>query len=116
MHIGPHNLKHEYSMSGKKLVPVTEEVDLGVIICNDLKSSKQCNDAAKKDYKMRGMMFRIISYKNQLSKLKLFIAFVRPHLEYAVHFWSPFLRKDVIKLEKFQRRATKLIPSLRNKR
>ncbi|KAG0435367.1 hypothetical protein DMUE_4760 [Dictyocoela muelleri] len=47
--------------------------------------------------------------------LKLFNAFVRPHLEYAVQFGSPFLRKDVIKLEKVQRRATKLLPSLRNK-
>ena len=47
--------------------------------------------------------------------LKLFNAFVIPHLEYAIQFCSPFLRKDVIKLEKVQRRATKLIPSLRNK-
>ena len=102
-------------MSGKKLIPVTEERDLGVIISNDLKSSKQCTDAAKKGNKMLGMISRTISYKSRHSILKLYNALVRPHLEYSVQFWSPYLRKDIIKLEKVQRRATKLIPSLRNK-
>ncbi len=40
---------------------------------------------------------------------------MRPHLEYAVQFWSPHLAKNIAKLEAVQRRTTKMIPSLRSK-
>ncbi len=45
----------------------------------------------------------------------MYISLIRPHLEYAVQFWSPHHAKDFAKLEAVQRRATKMIPSLRNK-
>ena len=35
-------------------------------------------------------------------------------LEHAVQFWSPHLRRDIDKMEKIQRRATKMIPQIRN--
>jgi len=39
---------------------------------------------------------------------------VRPHLEYAMSVWCPYQKKDVTEIEKVQKRATKLIISLKN--
>ncbi len=45
----------------------------------------------------------------------MYISLVRPHLEYAVLFWSPHHAKGIAKLEAVHRWATKMIPSLRSK-
>ena len=42
-------------------------------------------------------------------------ALVRPLLEFGAQFWSPIRRVDAERLEKVQARATKLVPSIRNK-
>ncbi|CAF1076571.1 unnamed protein product, partial [Brachionus calyciflorus] len=43
-------------------------------------------------------------------------SYVRPLLEYGSVAWSPFRKQDIRRLEKVQRRATKLVPVLQNKR
>ena len=45
--------------------------------------------------------------------LCLFKAFVRPQLEYANAVWSPHKVKDITAIESVQRRATRLIPGLK---
>ena len=62
------------------------------------------------------MIRRNITYKEKSLIVPLYKAIVRPHLEYCIQAWSPYLRKDIDMLEKIQRRATKLIPGLRNLR
>ena len=41
------------------------------------------------------------------SFLIIYKGFIRPHLEYAIQAWSPYLRRDIDCLEKVQRRATR---------
>ena len=60
------------------------------------------------------MIRRNITYKEKSLIIPLYKAIVRPHLEYCIQAWNPHLRKDVDMLEKIQRRATKLIPELRD--
>ena len=62
------------------------------------------------------MIRRNITYKEKSLIVPLYKAIVRPHLEYCIQAWSPYLRKAIDMLERIQRRATKLIPELRDLR
>ena len=82
----------------------------------NMKVSEQCRIAASKGNQVLGMIRRNITYKEKSLIVPLYKAIVRPHLEYCIQAWSPYLRKDIDMLEKIQRRATKLIPGLRDLR
>ncbi|XP_070549738.1 uncharacterized protein [Ptychodera flava] len=91
----------------------TEEVkDLRVTIHRSLKPSSQCVKAAKKANMILGMIKRSLTYKSEDIIVQLYKHLVRPHLEYAIQAWSPWLVSDINILEKVQRRATKLVPRL----
>ena len=80
-----------------------------------MKVSEQCRIAASKGNQVLGMIRINITYKKETSLIiPMYKAIVRPHLEYCIQAWNPHLRKDVDMLEKIQRRATKLIPGLRD--
>ena len=85
------------------------EKDLGVLVDKSLKFSEQCNSVAKSANSILGMIKRNITCKNKYIITKLYKSLVRPKLEYCVQVWNPFLKKDIDKLEKVQKRATRMI-------
>ena len=59
-----------------------------------------------------GMIKRGFKNRSRDIMLPLYKSMVRPHLDYCIQAWKPHLKKDVDKLEKVQRRATKMIEGL----
>ena len=114
LHTGSGNTGENYEMGGTILSKTVKEKDLGVTMNANMKVSEQCRIAASKGNQVLGMIRRNITYKDKSLIIPLYKAIVRPHLEYCIQAWNPYLRKDVDMLEKIQRRATKIIPGLRD--
>jgi len=114
IHLGNNNPCNEYKLCNKKLKNSDKEKDLGIIVDKTLKFSEQTNNAVNKANATLGMIKRNIVSRDKKVIIKLYKALVRPKLEYCVQAWRPFLKKDIIKLEKVQHRATKLISECRH--
>ena len=114
MHIGHNNMKSNHNMSNQQLPTTDQQRDLGIIITKYLKWQKQTEKSCKTDKRVLEFIARNFRYKNKELIPPLYKSLVRSHLEHAVQFWSPHLRRDIDKMEKIQRRATKMIPQIRN--
>ena len=93
---------------GVAIKPLKCVKDLGVLISYDLTWGGQVDAAVNKANKILGIIYRTIGPTNQEAFSTLYITFVRPILEYAAPVWCPYLVKDVLALEKVQRRASRL--------
>jgi len=114
MHLGHGRNRAEYTMNENGVsVPlevISEEKDLGVWVDNKLKFSAHVGHAVAKGNQILGLIKRSFVYRDSDVIKRLFTAQVRPHLEYANAVCHPRFKKDMEKLERVQRRATKLIP------
>jgi len=108
-----HNIDTKYHITQDNqewnIQVVQQEKDLGVLTSSDLAVSHQCTEAASRANRVLGMVKRQFKAMDKESFLIIYKGFVRPHLEYAIQAWSPYLRRDIDCLEKIQRRATKLV-------
>ena len=110
MHFGVKNPGFSYSMDGVRLEEVELEKDVGVLVSSSLKPSHQCSAAAAKANGVLGQISRAVNYMDKLYKV-----YVRPHLEYCIQAWSPYLVADKEKLEKVQRRAVNMVAGLKGR-
>ena len=101
-----------YVMNHMSLGNVQEIKDLGVSYDSLLLFDKHVSEKVKKAYMMLGLIKRNFIHVSQDCFVILYKALVRSHLEYANSVWNPRRKIDIDKLERVQRRATKLIPEL----
>ena len=76
-----------------------------MFIKNDAKPSLQCIVAAKKATQALGFVKRTVSHFDCTSFSVVYRTYIRPHMEFAVQAWNPYLKKDIDCLEKIQHRA-----------
>ena len=91
------------------------ERDIGVSVTRTLKPSAQCAKAAKMAQSLLSQVSRAFHFRDRHIFLRLYIQYIRPHLEFAAAAWSPWHESDKDLLEKVQRRAISMISGLQGK-
>jgi hypothetical protein len=112
MHFGRNNPHHTYEMNGENLDAVDEERDIGVTVTRDLKPSAQCAKAAGTARAVLGQISRSFHYRDKKTFVKLYITYVRPHLEFCTPVWSPWTRADIDCLESVQKKMVGMVSGL----
>ena len=112
MHLGRNNPKHKYSMAGQQLEVTEEERDIGVLVTNNLKPSRQCTESAARANRVLYQLTKVFHYRDKNTFIKLYKQYVRPHLEYSIQAWNPWLAGDIEVLENVQRKAVRMVSGL----
>ena len=92
-------------------VPTQESYkDLGVTLTTSLSWNSHYDRISAKAYKHLGLLRRTFKdYSFVQTKKCLYLSLVRSQITYCSPLWRPYLIKDILSLERIQRRATKYI-------
>ena len=107
-------LAHHYNMDGHLLEKSKCEKDIGVYIDEKLNFKQHINNAVNKANRVLGVARRTFDTLDHSSFTFIFKGLVRPHLEYGAPVWSPHHLNLINTIENVQRRATKLLPGMRD--
>ena len=118
MHYGRTNNEYSYYIrdgTDNIVMNVTqEEKDLGVTFTKNMKFSEHIAQTAKKANQILGVVKRSFKHMDEEVFINIYKSVIRSHLECNNKIWYPINKTDGEKLEKIQRRATKIIPTLRH--
>ncbi len=81
----------------------------------NLRPKAQCEKAARTALAVIKQLEKAFHYRDRHVFVRLYIQYVRPHLEFAVPAWSPWTETDIACLERVQIKAVKLVTGLQGK-
>ena len=87
---------------------------MGVTITEGLTPDKHINIMTGKANNLLRRIKMAFIYIDKDMMRKVLVTMIRPLLEYAAVVWSPHTKKNIRKLERVQRAATKMAPELRD--
>ena len=111
---GRNRTTSNYCLGNTQLSKTKQEKDLGVIIQDNLTPERHINKITGEAYNLIRNIKAAFTYMDEEMMKKLIVSMIRPKLEYAAVVWSPHKKKDIRKIERIQRAATKMVPTLRD--
>ena len=98
-----------YQLNNTILQNVDHNPYLGLLISKDLKWATHIDKISKKASSTLGFIIRNTRKCPLSCRRTAYIALVRSTLEYGSTVWDPFLKKDIKRLEKIQKRAARFV-------
>jgi len=99
-----------YKLGLQSLLSVSNQNDLGIMVSSDLSWKIHINQVICKANRILGLIrHTCFDVHDPVTRKMLYLAHVRPILEYGSEIWNPQAKGVTIALEKVQRRATKFI-------
>jgi hypothetical protein len=85
----------DYDINGQTLETVASNPYLGAELTNTMSWDKQVQKVVAKGNKALGFIRKNVGSCPEEVKKQAYLAFVRPHLEYASSAWDPHLQKHI---------------------
>ena len=113
LHVGHGNMDYDYFIGDERIQTTLIEKDLGVQTSKSLKPEEHIAYIVKKANNLLGCIRRTYTDKSLQNMINLYKTLVRPLLEYCQQVWSPYLVKDIKKVDDVQRRFTRMINGMK---
>ena len=101
-------------MDNHELEHVFDEKDLGVTIDFEMNFDEHISNKIRIANAIMGLIRRGFAFLDEKMFRKLYVTFVRPHLEYGQVIWSPHYMRQINMIENVQKRATRLVDGFQN--
>ena len=114
IHYGKNNPIHTYTIGNIDLANDDLEKDVGVHFDPSLEFRIHINKMISKANSRVGLIKKSFSELSITNFKLLYKSLIRPILEYCTVIWFPLYKTDSQEIEKVQRRASKLVPTLKD--
>ena len=107
IHYGKKKNSYTLKENGRAIDTSNSERDLGVKFSSDLKWKAHIQACVARANSILGRLKKTFTTIDLESCKLLYTSLIRPHIEFAVPVWSPYLIADINELEKLQKRVLK---------